>query len=170
MDGVTFTHSAPAVWTRLNSTNTAKSISTPTPTPRPARAKIWDTTPSLRGPSAGWTRFTAKTHGNDAYMTYAIPGQRQENYAIFDMGNSDRGNYKVQVYVPGTRSWAKVNYEIWVNHRKVKTVQINQANHFGWVTLGTIRGGGKMEIVVRDNRAWPYLAGIGVDATRALPV
>ena len=126
--------------------------------------------PALYGPDQWWNTIEgcAIAHDCAAVWTSAAPSDGpQHNYAIWDFEGRS-GRQTLECFIPHESAVATTKYEIWVEHKKVTTVSVNQRSIFGWTVLAQIEAGNdsRIEIVVRDNSASPVDSAIGIDACR----
>ncbi len=131
--------------------------------------------PSITGPSRWMTRRTNTPYGygRDYWITTSAAGKSYTtNAAEWKITGRTAGVYRVKVYVPKREAVANVKYKVFDGNRYLKTITINQRDHYGWASLGDHRiTSGTIRIVQPDNwGSGPYNSIIGWDAAEAVPI
>ena len=176
-DTTTRTTVTPTTATPTTATPTTASPTTAPPTTaRPSsRAKEFYAEPFLfdldkdePGGSYSWFRppdniASSGFGANGFWFTLAYGGSDTiDNFARWDFDNVPLGTYDMQVYVPAEWATARIEYLIWVDENDDKkfstqenrwTHWLNQAQVYGWQSLGEFALEGAVRIEVHDTRS-----------------
>ena len=113
--------------------------------------------PRLHGPSQHWySGLSGKGHGSNNFrFTYATGNDRDAtNWAVWDMGNICDGDFQLQVYIPHVQATADVQYHIYQDDTRLRTVRLSQNDSYGWTVLASrIRLHGRVTLRLNDHDA-----------------